>query len=89
MKANGHIMDKLDIVITDLPYGEVVDWVSVENEAEAVKLLLVNLLPKLTKHSVVAITSKKKVDIRNEHYKRVERFTVGKRQIVLLQPIIK
>ncbi len=81
------ISDKIDIVMTDLPYGEVVDWVNVDSESEAIRLLLENLHPILAKSSVVAVTSRKKAEIQNKNYKRVDKFNVGKRQIVLLQPI--
>lgn len=78
--------EKVDIAISDLPYGELVDWVT-EDGKNAVSIFLQNLLPKLKKHSVVAIISQKKTVIKNENYKRVDKFQIGKRQIVLLQPL--
>ena len=79
--------DKYDMVITDVPYSELVDWATDEGE-NAVKLLLENMLPKLSKHSIVAISSKKKTKINNVNYKKIDKFNIGKRQIVFLIPII-
>lgn len=77
----------IDIVITDLPYGEVVSWENASEETEAVSNLLDKLYNLLSMNSVVAITAKKKTKIQHVKYRRIDRFTVGKREIVLLSPI--
>jgi hypothetical protein len=79
---------KYDMVITDLPYGELVDW-TVEEGQDAVALFLENLLTKLHSHSVVAVSSDKNTTVKSEHYIRLGRFNIGKRQVVFLRPIIK
>jgi 23S rRNA G2445 N2-methylase RlmL len=84
---NSLLMEKMDIVITDIPYGEVVEWINMDSEEAAIRLLLDNLLPNLKQTSVVAVTTRKKANIKNENYKKVDRFKVGKREIVLLQPV--
>lgn len=81
-------IDKIDIVITDLPYGDIVSWVNASNENEAVLKLLDNLFPKLSTNAVVAITSTKKTSINHNNYKRVDHFKIGKRQVVILQPLL-
>lgn len=84
------LIDKVsdvNILITDLPYGEIVDWSDSQNEEEAVKKLLDNVLPVLASQSVVSIVSKKKTKIKHEKYRKVEQFVLGKRQITILQPI--
>lgn len=86
--------DKLDeinnvnIVITDLPYGDIVSWSDMQEENEATTKLLENLLPKLSINSVVAIISRKKTSVKHDKYKRLEHFKIGKRQINILTPII-
>lgn len=77
----------IDIVITDLPYGDIVSWQNASSEEAAIRQLLDNLLPNLSLNAVVAIISRKKTAIKHSKYKRVDYFTVGKRQIIMLQPI--
>jgi 23S rRNA (guanine2535-N1)-methyltransferase len=79
-------MEKVDIVITDLPYGEVVDWINAKEEEVATIQFLHNLLPILKKQSIVAVTSRKKTIVRHESFQRVDHFNLGKRQIVFLKP---
>lgn len=86
-RNNEEVPDKFDIVITDVPYGELVDWTTEDGE-NAISILLQNLLPNLSSHSIVAISSRKKTKVSNDKYERVEKFNIGKRQIVLLRPII-
>lgn len=81
-------IDPIDIVITDLPYGEIVDWIGSSNEDEAIFNLLDNMLTKLSNNAVVAIVSRKKVTINHPKYKRVDHFKIGKRQIILLRPFL-
>jgi hypothetical protein len=78
--------EKADVIISDIPYGEIVGWVTEEGK-DAVTIFLQNLLPKLKRHSVVAVISPKRIAVKNENYKRIDRFQIGKRQIVLLQPV--
>ncbi len=81
-------IDGANIIITDLPYGDIVNWNCMQNEKEAVKNLLDNLLQIASKESVIAIISKSKTKIKHKDYKQVERFVIGKRQITILQPDI-
>lgn len=80
-----YIDGKVDIVITDLPYGKVVQWSYVKDEGSAIKGLLDNLIPLLADNSVIAIVSNKKTLMKHEQYKRVEQFQIGKRQVTFLQ----
>lgn len=77
----------VDIVITDLPYGDIVQWGGTESEEEAITKLLNNLLEVLADISIVAVVSKKKTKVKHDQYKRVEQFNIGKRQITFLQPV--
>ncbi|MBU5437218.1 hypothetical protein KQI42_04305 [Tissierella sp. MSJ-40] len=80
-------VNNINMVITDLPYGDIVSWVNASDENEAIFQLLDNLLPKLSTNAVVAIISKKKTAVRHNNYKRVDRFKIGKRQVTLLCPL--
>lgn len=77
----------VNIIITDLPYGDIVNWNSMLDEKEAVENLLDNVLQIFSKESVIAIISKRKTKIKHKDYKQVERFVIGKRQITILQAI--
>ncbi len=77
----------VNIIIADLPYGDMVNWTSMQDEKKAVENLLDNVLQIISKKSVVAIISKSKTKIRHKDYKQVERFVIGKRQITILQAI--
>lgn len=76
--------DTFDIVITDLPYGEVVEWRSAE--IDPTNRLLENLLYVVSPNAVVIIVSDKKQVINNSNYNLLERLKVGKRQAVFLEP---
>lgn len=76
---------KPDIVISDLPYGQHSEWQGIST-VEPVHQLLDSLLSVLTSNAVVAIAAAKKDKIKHEGYHRLEKFNVGKRQIVILRP---
>ncbi|WP_308638207.1 hypothetical protein [Paenibacillus silvisoli] len=71
---------KFDMVITDLPYGELVEWQSAD--PDPVNRLLENLLHVIAPHAVVILVADKKQVIRHSNYNRLERLKVGKRQAV-------
>lgn len=77
----------VNIIITDLPYGEIVNWNSMEDEKGAVEKLLDNVLQVMSNDSVIAIVSNSKSKIKHKSFKQVERFVIGKRQITILKPI--
>ncbi len=86
--AAGLCGTKVDLVFTDIPYGQASQWRFAAPPAEGgepVGRLLDALLPVLAPHAVVAIAAGKHDKIRHAAYRRLERFTVGKRQIVILQ----
>lgn len=79
-------VNNINIVITDLPYGDIVNWNNVHNEDEAIEKLLDNIRQIISDYSVVSIVSKNKIKIRHKAFKQIERFVIGKRQITILQP---
>lgn len=85
---NRHLIDyvqHVNIMIADLPYGDLVNWSSMQEEKEAVEKLLDNVLPVLARESVIALISRGKTKIKHQDYQQVKRFVIGKRQITILQ----
>jgi SAM-dependent methyltransferase len=75
-----------DIVIADLPYGQLTGWRS--GSADPAGMTLDSLLPCLKPGaSVVALIADKSLKPRHERYRRVALLKAGKRQISLLEPI--
>lgn len=75
---------KIDFVMTDVPYGDRVQWET--DRANPVEAMLDNLLDRLGPTSVVAIVAEKSQTVGHARYERLERYKIGKRQVVFLQP---
>jgi 23S rRNA (guanine2535-N1)-methyltransferase len=76
----------INLLITDVPYGDRVNWQHSEN-ANPVYMMLEALRPALAVRAVLAIVTDKSVKVRHEAYQRLERFQIGKRQITLLKTV--
>jgi tRNA G10 N-methylase Trm11 len=79
---------RADIVLTDVPYGRHSEW-RVDHQDQAqnpVGAMLQALRGILHTGSIVAVISDKHQKIVEDDYVRVERFQMGKRQIMLLKP---
>jgi hypothetical protein len=81
----------VDIVITDVPYGRDSTW-HVPAGARSIAAppswqLLDALSAIVSTTTVVAVVADKAQKLAHERYRRVERFRLGKRQVVLLQPV--
>ncbi len=80
--------EKVDIVLTDVPYGQCSQWISTGSgvsPSEALWSLLTGLLGVLTPTGIVAIVSDKRQKIKHQNYERLEQFQVGKRRVAILQ----
>jgi 23S rRNA (guanine2535-N1)-methyltransferase len=75
-----------DLVISDVPYGLHSKWHS-SGDQPPLWQMLEALHPRLNAASIVAIAADKGQRIAPEGYRRIERFQVGRRQIVLLAVI--
>lgn len=78
-----------DFVIADIPYGAHAVWQgahAADPEQTPLWWLLDALRPCLPTTAVVAIAADKQQRVAHAAYRRVERFQVGKRHIVLLRP---
>jgi tRNA G10 N-methylase Trm11 len=81
----------VDIVLTDVPYGQRSEWRGGDNSVVLADGLLEPMLDALcgvlTVRAVVAVIANKGQKVAHEGYHRLERFRLGKRQVVLLAPI--
>ena len=79
---------KVDLVITDIPYGRHSEWGGkLHNVPHPARTMLDALLGNLSPTGLVAVVSDKAQKISHEKFLRVERFQIGKRQIVILKPV--
>ena len=74
---------KTDILITDVPYGNLVSWS--DKNSNAINQLLNNVIPVLQKNAVLAISTCKSQKVENDNYIRHEKLKAGKRIIYILQ----
>ncbi len=79
----------VDIVFTDVPYGQHSYWYVAEfnDRSNPLRLMLDALLNVLSSSSIVAVASDKKQKATHEKYERIEQFQVGKRRITILKPV--
>ncbi|MCB0200290.1 MAG: hypothetical protein KDI03_09490 [Anaerolineae bacterium] len=79
----------VDIVITDIPYGQHSQWRGLDSSElpDPLWLMLDALMGTLSTSSIVAIASDKQQKVSHEGYQRVEQFLVGKRRVVILKPV--
>lgn len=79
----------VDIVFTDVPYGQHSQWQDSNSKelSNPIQLLLDAILGILSASSIVAIVSDKGQKVFHEGYERIERFQIGKRRVVILKPV--
>lgn len=79
----------VDIVFTDVPYGQHSQWRDVDTNGSlnALNSMLDALLNVLSPTSIIAMASDKRQKSSHEKYQRIEQFQVGKRRVVILKPI--
>jgi 23S rRNA (guanine2535-N1)-methyltransferase len=79
----------VDIVFTDIPYGQHSHWQS-SNSNELLNpiwSMLNGLISILSPESIAAIVSDKKQKVSHESFQRIEQFQIGKRRVAILRPI--
>jgi len=74
---------KADIVITDVPYGNLAAWS--DGKTNETDILLHNIKHVLHKESIVAICSDKKQKISTDEYVRLEKQIIGKRKFEIFK----
>lgn len=72
----------VDIVFTDVPYGQHSQWQGSENPLWS---MLEALRETLSSSSIVAIASDKGQKVSHARYQRVEHFQIGKRRVTILR----
>ncbi|NLF79541.1 MAG: hypothetical protein GX573_27935 [Chloroflexi bacterium] len=79
----------VDIVITDIPYGQRSQWhpdtLALAAAQDPVHQVLESLLPVLAPGAIVAVAAAKRTSLSHERYQRSGKFTLGKRQVVFLK----
>ncbi|MCA9918627.1 MAG: hypothetical protein KC445_11785 [Anaerolineales bacterium] len=78
----------IDLVFSDLPYGQLTAWQGVRGQQNPVWHLLAALRPILHGQSVVALVTNKGETVAHEQFARYGRFRHGKRLITFLKPIL-
>ena len=75
-----------DIITIDLPYGQLTNWQS--NRPDIIQLFFSNIIKYLKPHSsVLAIIADKNQKLIPVGLKKIEKFKLGKRQIIIFQLI--
>lgn len=76
----------VDLVLSDLPYGQLSAWQGTAQHEDPIWHLLEQLRPVLHAQSVVALATSKGVAVSHEGFERYGRFRHGKRLITFLKP---
>jgi hypothetical protein len=79
-------LPKIDIVIADLPYGDLANWSNTSSENSSQKLLN-KLSEALNTPHVIALIADKKQQIAHEGFKKISSFKLGKRKIFFLEKL--
>lgn len=75
---------KIDLLITDLPYGNIAEWSGEQDDK--LRIFLDNIYLNLDV-SLLAITCSKKQKIEHSSFNRLKHFTIGKRRTSFLEPV--
>ena len=76
----------IDMVITDIPYGQHSQWEGTQADDPA-HAMLEALFPFLSPKSILVVASDKHQKISHGKYKRLEKLQIGKRLVVFLEPL--
>jgi tRNA G10 N-methylase Trm11 len=74
---------KPDIIITDVPYGNMVNWKG--NEENVIDKLLDTLYEICSSDTIIGLCMNKKQKVRNEKFIRLERQQIGKRKFEIFK----
>ncbi len=75
---------EIDLVFSDIPYGQHSQWEQAQSP-HPIWAMLEALVEFLSPKSIVAITSDKPQKINHDKYLRLEKFQIGKWQVVILR----
>lgn len=79
----------VDMVFTDIPYGQHSHWRGVDSSEPSgpLGLMLDTLQDVLSPSSIVAVVSDKQQKVSHPGFQRLEQFQIGKRRAVILRPV--
>ena len=87
--AEGLGVTDIDIVLTDVPYGDKSSWQLSETSAASgtppLRQMLDALRGVITNRTIVAIATQKRQKARHPAYRRLDRFNLGKRRVTVLR----
>lgn len=87
--ARGLESAQIDIVLTDVPYGDKSSWqlsdAGAASDAPPLWQMLDALTAVISPGTVVAIATQKRQKARHPAYRRLDRFNLGKRRVTILQ----
>lgn len=69
--------EKIDIIITDIPYGNLVNW---QGDNDAFSKMLSEIINISHSETIIAISMDKKQEIKNDRLIRLEKNNIGKRK---------
>ncbi|MGI6038240.1 MAG: hypothetical protein ACOYD6_08465 [Limnochordia bacterium] len=72
-----------DVIITDVPYGQLVQWQGAEENFT--RRLLENLAKICTPQTIIGLCTNKKQKVQIDGFSRLERQQIGKRQFIILR----
>jgi tRNA G10 N-methylase Trm11 len=72
-----------DIVITDVPYGNLARWTEETNNA--IDMLLHTIIPVINMDTIIVIIHNKNQKINNQEYKKLRKYKVGHRLIEMMK----
>ncbi len=79
---------RVDIVITDVPYGRHSEWKQAAGADQPPQWRMLEALRGiLSPGGLAAVAAEKDQKVAHEAYARVQKFQIGKRQVVILQPV--
>ncbi|MEM7512829.1 MAG: hypothetical protein AAF388_18005, partial [Bacteroidota bacterium] len=83
LSLNEEFTFKADVILTDLPYGNLVGWEG--KKGNSMEKFFEALNSKLSMDGIVAIISDKGQKFSHPGFQRKEKFMVGKRKVEILQ----
>jgi len=80
-----NLKERPDIIMTDVPYGNIVSWSG--NEGNFIDRLLDSLYEISTPDTIIGLCMDKKQKAKNHKFKRLEKHQIGKRRFEILRKI--
>jgi tRNA G10 N-methylase Trm11 len=79
-------VSKIDMVITDVPYGKLTKWEALKEGMNPIQIFLNKIHDRLSEGAIVAVVLNKKQEILYESYTKIKSFKSGKRKVVFVNP---